>query len=261
MISVRNVTQHYGVKPVLKNVNLEIPAGCRVAVIGPNGMGKTTLLSVIAGVLIPQKGYVAIEGVRRRNSVAEELEIRRRTVFLPDRCWLPKMRTGREFILSIGGLYGVELERRLEHAERLLALFELSSLAEAPIRTYSSGQQKKISLCSALITDAPILLLDEPFSGGLDPAGILAMKCLLQRMADDEQRTIIFTAPVPELVEETADRLVVLKQGEVAAQGTLQDLKRQAGGGQTLEAILERIVFPETLAQIEAYFEGEEKYR
>ncbi|MCA9043333.1 MAG: ABC transporter ATP-binding protein [Planctomycetaceae bacterium] len=261
MISVVNVTQHYGVKPVLKRIDLDIPSGCRVAVIGPNGMGKTTLLSVIAGILVPQKGYVESEGIRRRNSVEEELEIRRKTVFLPDRCWLPKMRTGREFILGVGAMYGVDMERLLDHADRLLALFELSTLAEAPIRTYSSGQQKKISLCSALITDAPILLLDEPFSGGLDPAGILAMKCLLQRMADDEDRTIVFTAPVPELVEETADRLVVLKQGEVAAEGTLQDLKRQAGGGQTLDAILERIVFPETLAQIDAYFEGEEKYR
>ncbi|MCA9081256.1 MAG: ABC transporter ATP-binding protein [Planctomycetaceae bacterium] len=259
MIVVHNVTQHYGIKPVLKNIQLEFPPGSRTAIIGPNGMGKTTLLSVIAGVLNPQFGHVEIDGLRRRSSVENELEIRRRTVFLPDRCWLPKMRTGREFILSIGKLYDVDPERLLDHADRLLSLFELSSLAEAPIRTYSSGQQKKISLCSALITDAPILLLDEPFSGGLDPAGILAMKCLLQRMADREDRIIVFTAPVPELVEETADRLVVLKQGQVAAAGTLHDLKRQAGGN-SLDQLLEKIVFPETLAQIESYFSGEDKY-
>jgi ABC-type multidrug transport system ATPase subunit len=260
MIRVHQLTQHYDVKPVLKNVNLEFPRGSRTAIIGPNGMGKTTLLSAIAGVLQPQQGFVEIFGLPRRSSEEAEMELRRQVVFLPDRCWLPQLRTGREFILSVGRLYGVEMGRLLDHADRLLSLFDLQPIAEAPIRTYSSGQQKKISLCSALIADTPILLLDEPFSGGLDPAGILAMKSLLQRMANQQDRIIVFTAPVPELVEETADRLVVLKQGEVAAAGTLHDLKKQAGGGRTLETFLEKIVFPETLTQIERYFEGEERY-
>lgn len=256
MIGVVGVTQHYGIKPVLQDINVEFPPGTRSAIIGPNGMGKTTLLSVIAGILTPQHGYVEIDGMRRRSSIEVELEIRRRAVFLPDRCWIPKNRTAREFLLAVGRLYDVETDRLLDHSERLLKLFELNSLADAPLRTFSSGQQKKISLCSALITDAPILMLDEPFSGGLDPAGILAMKCLLQRFANREDRTIVFTAPVPELVEETADRIVVLKQGRIAAAGSLYDLKRQIGGS-SLDDIMEKIVFPETLDQIEQYFAGE----
>src|SRR6266853_2608732 len=186
MISVVYVTQHYGIRPVLRHINLTIPPGSLTAVIGPNGMGKSTLLAVIAGVLTPQHGYVEIEGHRRKSSVDAELAIRRQVVYLPDRPWLPKNRTGREFLLGVGRLYDIPVERLMDHVERLLQLFELDKLGDSPIRTYSAGQQKKISLCSALVTEASILLLDEPFSGGLDPSGILALKHVLRRLAQDE---------------------------------------------------------------------------
>jgi len=163
MIRVDGVTQHYGVKPVLKNISLEIPAGSRTVVIGPNGMGKTTFLSVLGGVLDPQEGYVEFDGLRRRSSVENELAIRKRVVFLPDRGFLPKERTGREFLLGVGRLYEIEENRLIDHAQRLLELFHLAKLAESPIRTYSAGQQKKISLASALMTNAEVFLLDEPF--------------------------------------------------------------------------------------------------
>jgi ABC-type multidrug transport system ATPase subunit len=143
MISVVDVTQHYGIRPVLRHINLLIPDGSLAAVIGPNGMGKSTLLGVIAGVLTPQHGHVEIEGLRRKSSIEAELEIRRKVVYLPDRPWLPKNRTGREFLLGVGRLYDIPVERLIDHAERLLQLFELDKLGDSPIRTYSAGQQKK----------------------------------------------------------------------------------------------------------------------
>jgi ABC-type multidrug transport system ATPase subunit len=256
MIRVENVTQHYNVKPVLRDINLEFHPGTRTAVIGPNGMGKTTLLSVLAGVLQPQRGFVEIDGMVRRSSMEAELEIRRRCVFLPDNCWLPKNRTGREYLLSVGTLYDIESSRLIDHSVRLLRLFELTTLSDAPIRTYSAGQRKKIALCSALISEAPILLLDEPFSGGLDPAGILALKYVLERLALDENRTIVVTTPVPEIVQEIADRIIVVKNGQIVLDGTFEDLRRAAGGNGTLDDILERVIFPETMEYIEQYFEG-----
>jgi ABC-type multidrug transport system ATPase subunit len=257
MIRLQNVTQHYGIKPVLKEISLEIPPATRTAVIGPNGMGKTTLLSVIGGALAPQRGTVEINGLVRRASVEDELEIRRQTVFLPDRAFLPKNRTGREFLLSVGKLYEVDEARLIGHAQRLLDLFELTSLADSPIRTYSAGQQKKIALSSALITDADYLLLDEPFSGGLDPAGILALKHVLRRLAVDQGRTIVLTSPVPELVAEIADRLIVIKEGRLIADGSLNDLRRQTGRTGSLEDLLQNVIFPETLDNIDTYFAGE----
>jgi ABC-type multidrug transport system ATPase subunit len=257
MIEVVDVTQHYGVRPVLRKINLSIPPRSLAAVIGPNGMGKSTLLAVIAGVLTPQRGYVEIDGLRRRSSIENELAIRRRVVYLPDRPWLPKNRTGREFLLGVGRLYDIPVERLIDHVERLLQLFELDRLGDSPIRTYSAGQQKKISLSSALVTEASILLLDEPFSGGLDPSGILALKHVLRRIAEDGG-AILMSTPVPELVDELADRLIILRDGQVAVQGTLHDLQRETRCSGGLAEVLERLISPHTLENLDRYFGGRE---
>jgi ABC-type multidrug transport system ATPase subunit len=254
MIELINVTQHYGVRPVLKRINLRIERGEVVVIVGPNGMGKTTLLGVMGGVLQPQHGYVLIDGRRRRQSVEEELAIRRQAVYLPDQPWLPVQRTGREFLLGVGQLYDVDIDRLMEHVDRLLDLFELAGQGDWAVSSYSSGQKKKIALASALVTEAPVLLLDEPFSGGLDPAGILALKRILKRRVADQQATVVLTSPVPELVEEVADRIVILRNGEVAAFDTLDGLRRLTGCTGSLADVLERMMFPETTQKLQDYF-------
>jgi len=257
MIRVVDVTHHYGIRPILKKINFEIKTGEVVVAVGPNGMGKTTLLGVLAGVLWPHSGYVEFDGVRRRESVESERELRKKMVYLPDHVWLPKSRTGREFILAAGRLYGIDDLRLFDHADRLLRLFELSEQGEQPIYSYSAGQLKKISLCSALITEAPYLLLDEPFSGGLDPSGILALKRVLQRLAQRNDVTIVMTTPVPELVEELADRIAIIRDGQLTAFDTADGLRRLTGTDGSLAEVLQRILNPETLANIDYYFERE----
>jgi ABC-type multidrug transport system ATPase subunit len=254
MIRVVDVTHHYGVRPILKNISFEVQTG-EVVVVGPNGMGKTTLLGVIAGVLWPHSGFVQIDGIARRDSVEGERELRKRIVYLPDHAWLPKARTGREFILAAGRLYGIDDLRLFDHADRLLRLFDLTEQGDQPIYGYSAGQLKKISLCSALITEAPYLLLDEPFSGGLDPSGILALKRVLQRLAQRDDVTIILTTPVPELVEELADRIAIVRDGTLAAFDTADGLRRLTGTDGPLAEVLQRLLNPATLDNIEFYFE------
>jgi ABC-type multidrug transport system ATPase subunit len=256
MIELVDVTQHYGVRPVLQELNLRIEQGELVVVLGPNGMGKTTLLSVMGGVLAPQKGYVEINRLRRRRSAEEELAIRKITVFLPDSPWLPAQRTGREFLLSVGRLYDVPDDRLMDHTDRLLELFDLTDKGDQPIRSYSHGQQKKIALCSALVTDAPVLLLDEPFSGGLDPSGILALKQVLQWLVKHVKFTVVLTSPVPELVEKIADRIVILHAGKILAFETLEGLRRMTECRGPLGEVLERLVHPETMRRLEHYFGG-----
>ncbi len=259
MINVVGVTQHYGVRPILSDVSLRIEDGELVALMGPNGMGKSTLLGVMAGILAPQKGHVEIDGVPRRSSAEAELEIRRRVVYLPDQPWLPKERTGREFVLAVGHIYNIDDDRLMDHAQRLLELFHLDEQADAPIRTYSTGQRKKIALCGALVTDAPILLLDEPFSGGLDPSGLLALKRILGRLAQRDDVTIVVATPVPELMEEIAHRMAVLRDGRIAAYDTADGLRQSTGCDGPLEEVLGRLIDPDTLDALDRYFEGQPK--
>jgi ABC-type multidrug transport system ATPase subunit len=207
-------------------------------------------------VLQPQHGFAAINRVRRRQSEEEERAIRRSAVYLPDHPWLPGFRTGREYLLSVGRLYEVQDDRLMPHVERLLSLFDLGTQGDNPIRSYSSGQQKKIALCSALVTEATVLLLDEPFSGGLDPSGILALKRLLQRRVK-AGATVVLTSPVPEIVEEIAQRIIILRDGEVIANDTLEGLRRLTGETSSLGAILERLLYPETVQKLADYFEGQ----
>jgi ABC-type transport system involved in cytochrome c biogenesis ATPase subunit len=151
MITLVDVVQHYDVRPVLRDINLAIPAGQLVAIVGPNGMGKSTLLRVMAGTLAPQRGYVEIDGLRRRGSVETEIAIRRRVCFLPDHPWLAKRLTGREFLSAVGALYEIDSIRLLGHIDRLLTLFDLEAEGDWPISSYSNGQQKKIALAGALV--------------------------------------------------------------------------------------------------------------
>ncbi|HIJ65233.1 MAG TPA: ABC transporter ATP-binding protein [Candidatus Hydrogenedentes bacterium] len=254
MIKVVDLTQHYGVRPVLRGVNLEVQPGELLGLMGPNGMGKSTLLAAMAGVLSPQKGHVEIDGKQRRSSPENEAAIRKQVLYLPDHPWLPMFRTGREFLLAVGDIYEVDDERLFDHVERLLKLFDLEEKADSPIRSYSSGQQKKIAICAALVTDAPILLLDEPFSGGLDPAAILALKKVLKRLADREDVTVVMATPVPEIVEGLAHRVAILRRGEIAACDPPDGLRKLTNCDGPLEVVLEHLISPQTLDNIENYF-------
>jgi ABC-2 type transport system ATP-binding protein len=128
-------------------------------------------------------------------------------------------------------------------------------LGDSPVSSYSAGQKKKLALCGAFVTEASLMLLDEPFSGGLDPSGILALKRLIERLTSERKAAVVLTTPVPELVEEIADLVVVLREGQIIARGSVEELKQQTGGSRSLSEALERLVFPETLANLDHYFE------
>ena len=254
MINVTNVTHHYGAKPVLRNVSLHVRTGEVIALMGPNGMGKSTLMQVIAGVLHPLKGFVEIDNLRRRRSEEEELAIRRQCVYLPASPWLPGSLTPRQWLLGVGRIYEIEDERLMDHAVRLLELFNLLEQADENISALSTGQQKKVAICGTLITEARIMLLDEPFAGGLDPSGILALKRVLQRHAHGDEFTIVMATPVPEVVEELADRVAIIRDGRIVACDTVDGLRRATGVSGKLDEVYEQLVSPETNQNIDRYF-------
>ena len=254
MIKVADVSHHYGVRPVLSHINLDVPAGELVVVMGPNGVGKSTLLGIIAGLLAPAKGYVEINGLRRRSSEATELEIRKQVVFLSDHPWLPEFMTVREWLLANGQLYDVNHDQLLDHIGRLLELFQLADKGDAPIRTCSNGQKKKAAICGALVTEAHVLVLDEPFTGGLDSSAILALRRLLKHLAARGDATVVMASQVPEIVEELAGKIAILSGTRVIAFETMEGLRNLTGCRGGLPEIFEKIVNPQTLQQIESYF-------
>lgn len=253
MIELTNIVHHYGARPVLRGVSLRVERGEIVTLMGPNGMGKSTLLSVAAGVLWPLEGQVTIDGIRRRSSEEAELAIRQRVAFLPAEPWLALSQTGRQWLLAVGRLYGVEDRQLLPHVDRLLDVFDLTDRADSHVSAYSTGQRKKIALCAALVTQAPVLMLDEPFAGGLDPSGILALKRILQHHSDARDRTILLATPVPELVEEIAGRVALIVGGEIIAFETPAALKQRTNASSLADAY-ERLASPGTLAKIDRYF-------
>lgn len=255
MIELQGVTHHYGVRPVLRDIEVTIRSGSTVAIAGPNGRGKSTLLNIMAGVVSPCAGSVRIGGLKRRGSQGDELAIRRQVVYLSDHPWLPSNQTGREFLIGVGRLYGIEDLRLLDHSERLLSLFHLSKEGDWPIRSYSCGQKKKIAIAATLITECPILLLDEPFGGGLDPSGILAFQQILKRMGESKDRTIVLTAPAPDLVNTLASDVLVLAEQEVALFASVEELRRQRNAPhQALSELLVEIIHPDTTNDVADYF-------
>lgn len=256
MIEVVNVSHHYRLKPVLRHVNLRVNPGETVAIMGPNGTGKTTLMQIMAGLVAPIAGHVEVNGLRRRQTAEQELQIRRQTVWLPAEPWLPVGKSGREWLMAVGRVYQVSDERLMEHVPRLASLFNLEEQIDQSITSYSTGQRKKLALAAALVTDVPLMLLDEPFAGGLDPSGIIALKRVIQYHRTQRDRTIVMATPVPELVEEVADRIAMLREGRIVAFDTLANLRQQAGTEGRLDEVYERIASPHTLEKIESYFEG-----
>jgi ABC-2 type transport system ATP-binding protein len=256
MIDIVGVSHYFGLKPVLKDVSLRFEAGTLTSIMGPNGSGKTTLMQIMAGILSPIKGHVSVNGMRRREIPEEELNIRRQVVFLPAQPWIPLDRTISEWLVAVGKLYGVAELRLVEHVPKLLNLFDLEEHVDSPMRALSTGQQKKAALTAAIATEAPVLLLDEPFAGGLDPSAILALKQLLTHLRQKKNTTIVMATPVPELVEELSDRIAILMRGKIVAFDDMAGLRRQAGVDEPLDQVYERIVSPKSAEKMRAYFEG-----
>ncbi len=259
MINVVDLSHHYGVRPVLSHINFTVPKGQLVAVMGPNGVGKSTLLGAAAGILTPARGYVEIGGLRRRSSEVTELQIRKQTVYLPDHPWLPEFMTAREWLLAIGQLYDIESDHLMDHVNRLLDLFQLTDKGDSPIRTCSNGQKKKVAICGALVTEVPVMVLDEPFTGGLDPSAILVLSRVLKHLATQSGVTILMASQVPETVEQIASQIIVISNTRLAAYDTLEGLRAKTGCKGSLPEVFAQLVHPQTLEHIENYFNRPQK--
>lgn len=215
MIHFRRFTKRFGVHVAVADFSLDVAPGEVVALLGPNGSGKTTTLKAAAGLLAPTAGDVLIGAPPLAASGAAA---RRVCSFLPQKVSFPDQLTGREVVEFYRRLRGASPERGRD----VLRAAALNGSASRLVGAYSGGMMQRLGLAVAMLPDAPVLLLDEP-TAALDPEGLSTFYGLVERRRD-EGRTVFFTSHQLGDVERLADRLAVLVGGRLVAAFTEQEL-------------------------------------
>ncbi|MCB9664345.1 MAG: ABC transporter ATP-binding protein [Alphaproteobacteria bacterium] len=218
MIEVRNLTRYYGDFPALKDASFRVEEGQIVGLLGLNGAGKSTTLKILAGLLMPSSGTVTIDGIDFEH---DALELRRRIGYLPEDPPLYVDMRVADFLRHIGrmkGLTASEVETRLP---QVLRIAQLEARAHQVIGTLSHGFRKRVGIAQAIIHDPRLVILDEPISG-LDPVQIVEMRKVIRNLA--RGRAVLLSSHILSEVEQTCDWLVVLRDGELVAQGTEAEL-------------------------------------
>lgn len=204
-------------KVALQGLNLEIQAGEVFGFLGPNGAGKTTTMNVLLGFVQPTSGSAALFGIDVRQPIS-----RQRIGYLPELTYYYKFLTGEELLRFYARIFNLPSNQTERRIEQLIALVEMGHAAKRPIKSYSKGMQQRIGLAQALINDPDLLILDEPTSG-LDPLGRMKVREIIQRLKS-EGKTVFFSSHEMGEVETVCDRVAILHQGQLQAEGRVQDL-------------------------------------
>jgi ABC-2 type transport system ATP-binding protein len=234
MIELQDVSKSYnkGAVRAVDRLTLTVRPGEIFGFLGPNGAGKTTTIKMIVGILKPDSGRILIDGTDNQRQALATKAI---TAYVPDEPEIYERLTGLEYLNFIGDVYGVAKKERLERIERWLEAFELRKAVGDPIQTYSHGMRQKIVLTGALLIDPRIFVLDEPMVG-LDPRSAHQLKEAM-RAHCDKGGTLFFSTHVMEVAERLCDRIGIIHHGRLVAEGTLEDLRRQAKDTASLENI------------------------
>lgn len=221
---VKNMSSGYRGIPVLKKINFTIPYGEIVGLIGLNGAGKSTLLKTILGLIKPIEGHITI-GNQTINE--HQSQFSQQLAYIPETPVLYEELTLKEHLEMTALGYGLPIETVMERAKPLLKLFRLENhLNWFPIH-FSKGMKQKVMIICAMVTDAKVMIIDEPFLG-LDPLAIKHFTELLQQRAQ-QGTAIIFTTHVLMIAEQLCDQYLMLQAGEIIANGDLKTIQEQFG--------------------------------
>lgn len=224
VIQAKNLTKSYGSNHVLKGIDIEVKRGTMLALLGPNGAGKTTTVRILSTLLSFDDGSVSVEGY----DVAREADKVRGVIGLTGQsAAVDELLTGRENLVMMGRLYRLTSQSSKARAEELLEEFDLVGAADRPAKTYSGGMRRRLDLAVSLIAAPPVIFLDEPTTG-LDPRSRLAMWAIIKKLIANGT-TILLTTQYLEEADQLADRIVVIDNGKVIAEGTAKQLKSRVG--------------------------------
>ena len=233
MLQIEHFTKEYGNKIAVNDLSLEIRAGEIFGFIGHNGAGKTTTIKAVAGILPFQKGEIRVDGISVREN---PLECKKRMAYIPDNPDLYEFLSGIQYLNFIADIFQVPKREREERIGKYGDLFGLTGDLGSTVSTYSHGMKQKLALIGALIHEPKLLLMDEPFVG-LDPKAAHDLKMI---MADICQKAgaIFFSTHVLEVAEKLCHKVANIKEGKLAACGTMEEVK----GDESLEQVFLELV-------------------
>lgn len=223
-IEVEHLSGGYTQVPVLKDVSFSVKNGELIGLIGLNGAGKSTTLKHIIGLLEPHSGKIRING----KSIEEDPSLYRRSLgYIPETPELYEELTLKEHIEVTALGYGIEERIAFKRVKPLLSLFRLNERMDWFPAYFSKGMKQKVMIVCAFLTDPSVMIIDEPFIG-LDPLGIRDLLGLIRR-EKEQGKAILMSTHVLSTAEKYCDRFVILHEGKVFAQGTLEELRVRFG--------------------------------
>ncbi|MDH4063598.1 MAG: ABC transporter ATP-binding protein [Acidobacteriota bacterium] len=224
MIAVADLVKRYGGFTAVDGVSLDVQPGQIHGFLGPNGAGKTTTIRMIAGLLKPTSGRIAVNG----HDLATAPEAAKASLgFIPDRPFIYEKLTAGEFLRFHGGLYGIEEAATGERIREMLDLFELARWRDELVESFSHGMKQRLVMAGAFLHRPRAVLVDEPMVG-LDPRGARLIKDVFRKMAD-RGVAILMSTHTLEVAEEMCDLVSIILKGRIIASGTVDDLRRLAG--------------------------------
>jgi ABC-2 type transport system ATP-binding protein len=236
-LAVRGLRKVYQ-RPAVDGLDLTVRAGEFYALLGPNGAGKTTTLRMVSGLLRPDAGSIAIFGT---DALKHPTAAKQITAWVSDEPMIYDKLTPLEYLAFVAGLWGVAPETAERSARDLLDWLELTPNADERCEGFSKGMRQKVALAGAMVHDPQLIILDEPLTGLDAHAARLVKDVLLERVR--QGCTVIMTTHILEVAERMAERIGVISQGKLIAEGTLDELRGKAGsGGTSLEEVFLTLV-------------------
>jgi ABC-2 type transport system ATP-binding protein len=251
MIEAVGLHKSFGETHALAGLDFDATEGTILCVLGPNGAGKTTAVRVLTTLTHPDSGSATIAGI---DVLRQPAKVRSHIGVAGQYAALDELLTGRENLGMVGRLYRVDSDTVKSRADALLERFELTDAADRPVKTYSGGMRRRLDLAAALMSEPPVVFLDEPTTG-LDPKGRLSMWELIEGLAG-AGTTVLMTTQYLEEADRLADDIVVIDHGRAIARGTALELKQQVGG-ERLEIVIDNPRYlPDARRALEAISES-----
>ncbi len=244
-LTIQNLTKTYANgNQALKGIDLSVEAGDFYALLGPNGAGKTTTLRMVAGLLRPDAGAISVFGA---DALSDPIAAKRVTAWVSDEPMIYEKLTPFEYLEFVAGLWSIEAATAEARARHLIDWLGLEPHAHERCQSFSKGMRQKVALAGALVHEPRLIILDEPLTG-LDAGSARQVKDVLAERVRDGA-TVIMTTHILEVAERMAERIGVIAEGRLIAEGTLDELRRQTrAGGTSLEDIFLDLVAEQSTA-------------